>query len=326
MLAKASPRALPTVVALADELAGGLLTDVGPRVPTFREVGEQWTAGELHRKHPDQIKLKRSAGHDAARLSRYVYPVMGATPINQVTLDQCELVMATLPATMRPATRRNVGQLMTKLMKMAVYPLRHIRESPIPPGFLPSAKKPRALAYLYPDEEARLLACEAVPLAHRMLWGFLTREGVRKGEALALTWAALDLKRGAVRLDKNKTDDPRAWALNDSVVRALRVYREQHRPDAPLSALVFTDDHGKPFTAAGAVGLAPTLREHLKLIGLDKERPELFESTEERQRIRVHDLRGTFVTVSLANGRSESWIADRTGQALVARRWVPLGS
>jgi integrase len=29
--------------------------------------------------------------------------------------------------------------------------------------------------------------------------------------------------------------------------------------------------------------------------------------------IRVHDLRGTFVTVSLANGKSESWISDRTG-------------
>ena len=30
-------------------------------------------------------------------------------------------------------------------------------------------------------------------------------------------------------------------------------------------------------------------------------------------RIRVHDLRGTFVTLSLANGRTEAWVADRTG-------------
>jgi integrase len=46
---------------------------------------------------------------------------------------------------------------------------------------------------------------------------------------------------------------------------------------------------------------------------LKKERPELFQTTAERQRIRVHDLRGSFVTVLLANSRSESWIADRTG-------------
>jgi hypothetical protein len=27
----------------------------------------------------------------------------------------------------------------------------------------------------------------------------------------------------------------------------------------------------------------------------------------------VHDLRGTLVTLSLANGKSETWVADRTG-------------
>jgi hypothetical protein len=29
--------------------------------------------------------------------------------------------------------------------------------------------------------------------------------------------------------------------------------------------------------------------------------------------MRVHDLRGTFVTISLSSGRSEAWIGDRTG-------------
>jgi len=27
----------------------------------------------------------------------------------------------------------------------------------------------------------------------------------------------------------------------------------------------------------------------------------------------VHDLRATFITVNLANGRTETWVADRTG-------------
>jgi hypothetical protein len=55
------------------------------------------------------------------------------------------------------------------------------------------------------------------------------------------------------------------------------------------------------------------LRGYLKRIGLDSERPELFTSSAERRQIRVHDLRGTFVTLHLATGKSESWIADRTG-------------
>jgi integrase len=29
--------------------------------------------------------------------------------------------------------------------------------------------------------------------------------------------------------------------------------------------------------------------------------------------MRVHDLRATFVTVSLATGKTETWVADRTG-------------
>jgi hypothetical protein len=32
-----------------------------------------------------------------------------------------------------------------------------------------------------------------------------------------------------------------------------------------------------------------------------------------RRPIRVHDLRATFVTVSLANDKTETWVADRTG-------------
>jgi hypothetical protein len=42
----------------------------------------------------------------------------------------------------------------------------------------------------------------------------------------------------------------------------------------------------------------------------------------ERQLIRVHDHRASFVTLALACGRSESWVADRTGHrssAMIAR-------
>jgi len=35
---------------------------------------------------------------------------------------------------------------------------------------------------------------------------------------------------GSVTLDKNKTDDPRTWALNPGVVRALKIWRDHFRP------------------------------------------------------------------------------------------------
>jgi len=57
--------------------------------------------------------------------------------------------------------------------------------------------------------------------------------------------------------------------------------------------------------------LAEVLRDALKAAGVD--RPALFEKSDARLPIRAHDLRGTFVTVSLANGKTEAWVADRTG-------------
>lgn len=53
------------------------------------------------------------------------------------------------------------------------------------------------------------------------------------------------------------------------------------------------------------------LRDDLHAAHID--RAELFESSKSRRQIRVHDLRATFVTLSLANGRTETWVADRTG-------------
>ena len=311
MIAVASPRSLRNAIGVAGELVGGELRPEGaPRTPTFGELGEDWTKGELAKRYPDQIRVKRSVADDKSRLSNYVYPVLRDIPIDRVTLDLCEEVMRRLPEKLAPKTRRNVGQLITRIFAMAVYPLRLIERSPIPAGFVPKASTHKALAYLYPDEDRRLMACKALPLEYRLLWGVLAREGMREGEALALTWADMDLDRGAVRLEKNKTDDPRAWALNAGVVAALRAYRERYRANAEPTDPVLVDPLGRPHSPHG---MADLLRAHLMEIGLVRERPELFTSTAERRRIRVHDLRGTFVTISLANGKSESWISDRTG-------------
>ena len=57
--------------------------------------------------------------------------------------------------------------------------------------------------------------------------------------------------------------------------------------------------------------MADLLRDDLKLAGVT--RAELYERSEVRMPIRAHDLRSTFVTLSLAAGRSETWVSDRTG-------------
>jgi hypothetical protein len=65
------------------------------------------------------------------------------------------------------------------------------------------------------------------------------------------------------------------------------------------------------FSGFESARMAEGFRDDLQTAEIN--RPELFERTKNRQRIRVHDLRATFVTLSLAAGRSEAWVQDRTG-------------
>lgn len=277
---------------------------------TFKELAEDWTSGRLHERWPDQVSLKRTADDDKGRLEKYAFPAIGSKLVSEITLEDCERVMRLVPVERSQLTRRHVAQSVRRLLNLAVYPLKLIDRNPIPPGFLPKAKQGRAMAYLYPDEDRRLLEDGKVSLRFRLFWGFLMREGMRENEAISLRWRDLDLERGAVRLDKNKTDDPRAWALDRGTLEALKAYRERYHQEAESDELVFVDENGGPLEGTK---LPKVLRVHLRGIGLEQERSELFTTTAERLRIRVHDLRGTFVTVALANGKTEAWISDRTG-------------
>lgn len=303
--------ALDTVTKAIDMMCRG---EAAPRIQatvTVKEFGEQWTSGELHRRYPDNVKKKKSSQDDAERLRLYVYPVVGDLPLAQFRVDHGHLVMKGLPPRLSRSTRRHVAQALARLLKLAAYPAMLIPASPLPAGFLPPPGPRKALSFLYPDEERALLGAQAVPLAYRIAYGFLTREGMRRSEASTLTWAQLDLERGAVSLDENKTDDPRAWALDPSVARALVAWRSMRRRRPKPSDPVFVDEEGRSVIDRGDGKGCDRLREHLRVAGVD--RAELFEQSEVRQRIRMHDLRATFITINLANGKTESWIADRTG-------------
>jgi integrase len=265
---------------------------------TFQTFSERWTNGELARKWPDYVKAKKSAADDINRFER-LYKTIGDVPLDRFALADAERAMAALDPDLASATRRQYAQLISKVLKLAVYPCKLIERTPLPVGFLPKVKTKKATAFLYPSEDAQLLACMKVPLARRVLYGFLAREGLRFGEATSLRWLDFDLVRGVVTLDENKTDDPRAWALSAGVKEALSAFK---RANASPEALVFTIDEPRA---------AQTFRDDLREAKVD--RPELFSETASRKQIRVHDLRATFVTLSLANGKTEAWVADRTG-------------
>jgi len=307
-------RALDEVLRTADLIIGRKLEGIPAepaRPSTIRELGQQWTSGELHKQFPDHIKKKSTADDDAGRLEKHVYPVIGEIPIDAFTLDHANLVMAGIPAGRAPATRRHVAQLLHRICAMALFPLRLVKTNPLPEGFLPQIPSGKAKSWLYPDEDTKLLCAKPVPLAWRVFYGFLHREGLRFSEAVRLTWTDVDLERGVLVLDKNKTEEPRAWALSMGVVVGLRASRALREHDGILvgpNDPVFINERGLPIRESHA---ADRYREHLYLARIT--RGVLFERTKFRQPIRAHDTRATFVTISLANGKSEAWVMDRTG-------------
>lgn len=292
-----------------EKTASTTTTNAGP-VPTFKVFATRWTSGQLHEEFPDHVALKKSAHDDELRLGKHVFPLIGDIPINEFVGEHglllAEDVMRQLPACLSQPSRRQVAQLMRRILKLAAYPARLIPASPLPDGFVPTSKYKKAVAFLYPDEDAALLALVDVPVHLRVLYGFLAREGMRLGEALNLDWKDLDLRKGVVRLDQNKTNDARSWTLRHDVVKALRRW-----------AILSGTRVGRVFHEIGsprpipAKRLARLLRRYLQAAGV--KRPELFVAGDNRIRLRVHDLRATFVTLALANNKTEAWVMSRTG-------------
>ncbi len=273
--------------------------------PTFGDVAKQWTSGELARTYPDHVKAKRSADDDAQRLRRYAATVADV-PIAAFTLDHAERVMRELPEGLAPATRRQVAQAVTKVLHLAVYPLRLRAANPIPRGWLPAVR--RNLQHKqetpFPSEIDRFVACSSVPYVVRLFVGFIVREGMRHEEAAGLTWADVDLVNGLVHLEKNKTDDPRSWELRADTRAALAAWHERH--GKPTDGPIFLTDDGAALELR-----ADTYRALLLVAGVD--RAVLHQGGKASKPTGIHGLRALFVTESLAQGRSETWVTDRTG-------------
>lgn len=296
--ASAATAELPDLMALGRDMAArATKAPVKLSGYRFKDVGDLWTSGELHRRWPDDVPMKKSV-EDDRRMLAVLCKAIGDKPIATFSLEDAEAAVATLPTKLAKNTRRHYKGIIARVLSLAVFPCRFIQVSPIPKRWVPRLAKRKAMSFLYPEEDAQLLSCSKVPFSRRVLYGFLDREGCRLSEALSLEWKDLDLKRGAIRLDANKTGRRGYWVMREDVAETLRALREQ-------------STGSYVFKAPGGKNAVTTFREDLALASID--RPELFERTADRQPIRVHDLRSTFVVLALAADRSETWIMDRTG-------------
>ncbi len=279
-------------------LALGAASPSQVRSMSFKDWAELWVTGDLHKRYPDHVPAKDHSD-DSSRLAKYIYPVVKHVPLLAFDLGHAELVMSKLPV-MSSANRRHVAQIIGRLMNLAA--LRGlIKTSPIPRGWLPKIGKGKLYSCLFPREESALLGCAEVPEVARLFCGVLDREGMRISELWDSEWDQWNLAEGIFTTRKTKTGDPRFWALRPDVAIAMREWKKTRGDRRPFVGL-------EKLTTK--VDLARAFRAWLKLAGVTRE--ELHVSTEHTGAMRAHDMRATFVTMSLAEGRGDTWIRDRT--------------
>jgi hypothetical protein len=310
LAAATTEKRLKGVLRAVDVLMGGAHPGHAHDI-TVEDFARRYTSGELSRAYPDECPLVAAKQMKAtvARLKLYILPIVRDVPVAAFTHDHARTVMQKLPP-MSGTNRRHVAQIIGRLMHLAAK-IGLITASPLPRGWLPKITKRKHYSCLYPREDAKLLGHGETSEAFRLFCGVLNREGMREAELLDCCEWQWNLDEGTFTTMKTKTDDPRMWAIKPDVCAAMRIWRGKRDVDMSKDE----DRKKRPFAYVDAVvsdrtKLARYFRARLQAAGVD--RTELFESTEHTGALRVHDMRATFVTVSLAEGRTETWIRDRT--------------
>jgi hypothetical protein len=94
---------------------------------TFGEIADLWVSGDLAKKYPDHVVVKKSVGMDRLRFKTLKKSV-GDVPIEAFTTADAERAMRSLgPRCKTPGARRQYAQLISKTLSLAAWPLQSNR-------------------------------------------------------------------------------------------------------------------------------------------------------------------------------------------------------
>jgi integrase len=225
-----------------------------------------------------------------------------------------------------PQTVRNAHARLHKAMKVAIQ--RHIRaDNPADNIDLPEAR-PQPIHPLDFEQVARLIdILEGDRWA--TLYRLLINLGLREGEALGLTWDAIDLKKGTIRVYRQlkrvpnpngtgkvfvlqttkKPASDRTLDIDEDIIALLRAHRANQLEEKLIVGkrwketwgLVFVSDNGNPIHASNLLG-------HFQKALQAAELPK----------VRVHDLRHTCATLMLDSGAPLVTVSKILGHSSVA--------
>ena len=271
---------------------------------TFQDVAEMWLSGELYVRFPGMRK-RTGRGIEQARqkLEDFVFPIIGGLPIEQVGDREVIGVIEAARKTGRLAEVSLVAlfDICRRVISLAHSPLKLIDHVPLGPMHRPVAQR-RQQAQLTPKDDLHLLQCTDVSIHDRIWWGALAREGTRVKEMLALKWSALT-EDDVLQVWHGKTRRFTRWEIDAATARGLRLYRQLCGNPGPDEFI---------FHPTSKTQFAFAFRRDLEKAGFKERRPELWINDDRQKQVVAHCLRALFVTVSLAAGKPDKYIRQRT--------------
>lgn len=276
------------------------------KLVTFGEYALRWATGQLHEEYPLRVKFREpvTIKNDVSR-TRTVNRLIGHIPLVNLTYKDAEGAINSLPETMRSkSTKRHCAQIIQTVVRYAttVGMIIPVDKYPLPIKFLPPTGDPPSFPTLYPNDYAKLMACKAVPLWRRFLYGFTLMEGFRVGDVFSLRYRFINFEDGTLTIPPGKNNqEARTWDLNLGVCEALKRFRG----DTSMDSFIFPR-----LTPSELLELSGQLRDDLKLAGVT--RSDLFGEIEGQAPLRFQDLRASFVTIHLAMGWTYQDVMIRT--------------
>lgn len=259
---------------------------------TPRAAGPSMTVAEYLAQWLD---IKQDLKPETLKAYRSIYrwhlePKLGRLRLDKLTADNVQTMIGATD--LAPNTIRNIRAMLRTALNDAVAK-HHIAFNPADPVKLPRARRFDARVFTAEEVERFFEAVNGDRLGS--MFAVTLGLGLRKGEALGLTWDRIDFQKGTVTIDRQlqngelvetKTSTRRVVPLGASVAAMLEALQARQKKDALAAGwrnpqeFVFTTGNGTPYSGRN---VSRDFKQYLTKADLPSA-------------IRFQDLRGTAAT------------------------------
>ena len=283
---------------VASDLRTGTLVDRKAGLVTFEVFAEEWRSLQVHR--------DSTAKQVRTNLTRHVYPILGAKPINTIRPTHIQGLVKTLSLGLAPATVELVYRYVVTIFGAAVADNR-LKSTPCVNVKLPRIDKPKVVPL---STEIVQGLIDGVPPRYRALLVLARGTGLRSGELRGLSLDSINFFRRTVTVERQLVNvrkgeaifgppktptSHRTVPLSDSVVDALVAHHREF--GVGDDHLFFTTKRGLPISRSH---FSAMWRPVARSLGLYRDSG-------------LHDLRHFYTSLLIHRGASVKAVQDCLG-------------